>query len=48
MENMPNDIREIEIDRFDQEVIAYTVGGRSKKALKKLLRLLKLHRITQI
>ena len=71
LENMPNDIRDIEIveidemwhftvkknensgpwiaiDRFDQEVIAYTVGGRSKKALKKLLRLLRRHRITRI
>ena len=38
----------IAIDRFDQEVIAYTIGGRSKKTLKKLLCLLKRHRIVQI
>ena len=60
LENMPNEIRDIEIveiderwhstvkkrklwlwiaiDRLDQEVIADTVGGRSKKAWKRLLR----------
>ena len=33
---------------MDQEVIAYTVGGRSKKTLKRLLRLLNRYRIVQM
>ncbi|MEC9258094.1 MAG: IS1 family transposase [Candidatus Poribacteria bacterium] len=38
----------IAIDRLDQEVIAYTVGGRSKKTWKRLLRLLNRYRIVQM
>jgi len=38
----------IAIDRLDQEVIACTVGGRSKKTLKRLLGLLNRYRIVQM
>ena len=38
----------IAIDRIDQEVIAFAVGGRTKKTFRKLIRLLKRQSIGQI